>query len=92
MSAWEGVDLAAVREAVQSRQGLVQLELETDLFGGPALMRVAVSDPRNPRRKPKPLFPGPLIADSHAALLRAIADVLDGTIESLVVTDPRDDS
>lgn len=88
---WEGVDLAAIREAVNARQGLVRLELDRNWLGG-ALIRVDVTDPINPRRKAQPLFPGPLVADSHADLLRAIADILDGSIESLTVTDPRDEA
>lgn len=92
MSAWTGVDLAVVREAVHARDGrLVSFELDRNFLGDQALLRVTVADPQHPRRKPTKLLPGPLVGESHATLLRALADVIDGTIDSLVVTDPRDE-
>ena len=89
-SAFAGVDLAVVREAVFG-EGIVRLELDFNLFGGQALVYVYVTDPAFPRRKPKMVLPGPLVGDDHSTLLRALADILDETIESLVVTDPRDE-
>jgi hypothetical protein len=91
MTAWDDIDLAVVREAAAdplNRQ--VRLTLGQNLLGGQALLYVETIDVHAPRRRPTKVFPGPLVADSHADLLRALADVLDGTIGSLVVTDPRD--
>lgn len=93
-SAWEGVDLAVVREAAADNSRQIQLQLGRNLFGGQHLIYVQTTDPFNPRRKPQPVLPGPLVAadrQTWADMLRILADVLDGTVASLVATDPRDD-
>jgi hypothetical protein len=92
MSAWAGVDLAVVREAVAAGDSVVRFELSRNWLGGQALINVTAADPVNPRRKPRKVLPGPLVGDDFASLLRTLADVMDGTIESLVVTDPRDEA
>lgn len=87
-SVWDGVDLAVIRDVTQDHSRTLVLTLDRNLFGGQSLLFVATTDPFNPRRKPIPVLPGPLIGSDHAAMLRAVADVLDGTIQSLPVSTP----
>lgn len=91
MTAWAGVDLAVIRGAAEDTLNKPLRITLTRAFGGRDMLAYVESeDAHAARRKPVRVLPGPLVSDSHATLLRAIADVLDGTVESLVVTDPRD--
>lgn len=92
MSAWEGVDLAVVREAAAGDLLKEPIRLTLgNAFGGSKVVYVErETRTASGRTKVVRIVPGPLVADDHATILRTLADLLDGTVDSLTVTDPRD--
>lgn len=84
MSAWDGVNLSVIREAANDPLRTLVLTLGTNLFGGQQMIYVETIDPINPRRKPVRVVPGPLFppdGEGWPAMLRMLADIIDGTVE-----------
>lgn len=93
-SAWAGVDIAAeIRKAAAEPGRTLRLVLSRSVIlpatGGAQaapLVYVESIDAGSPRKAGLRVLPGPLLpaaGGSHAEVLRAIADVLDGTIDRL---------
>jgi len=84
MSAWDGVSLDVVREEAEDPKRNLLLTLATNLFTGYPLLYVESIDPQFPRRKPVRVLPGPVLppdGEGWPALLRMLADIIEGTAE-----------
>jgi hypothetical protein len=65
-----------LEEALAANPGRLIIELDRNLFGGEALMRIKKAG-ATPRSKPVDILGAVLVGDSHPEMLRSLAGALE---------------